>query len=92
MIFYFLAHPNLRLAIVSIMAFYILGKDNGLPINAAKTVYPSTTLTFWGLKLDTVLFEIRLPQDKLIYLKQQLAKLQNRRSVTLLDLQSILDN
>lgn len=66
------------------MTFYILAKDIGLPINDSKTVYPSTTLTFWGLELDTVLLEVRLPQDKLILLILQLAKLHNRRSVTLL--------
>lgn len=66
------------------MTFYILAKDIGLPINDSKTVYPSTTLTFLGLELDTVLFEVKLPQDKLIRLKLKLAKLHNRRSVTLL--------
>lgn len=66
------------------MTFYILAKDIGLPINDSKIVYPSTTLTFLGLELDTVLFEVRLPQDKLIRLILLLAKLHNRRSVTLL--------
>lgn len=63
-----------------LMAFYILAKQIGLPINASKTIFPSTT----------VLFEIRLPQERLIRLKQQLAKLQNGRSVTLLELQSLI--
>lgn len=88
--FLFLGPPQSSSCYSSLMAFYILAKDIGLPINASKTVYPSTTLTFLGLELDTVLFEIRLPQDKLIRLKQQLAKLQNRRSVTLLELQSLI--
>ena len=72
------------------MAFYILAQKIGLPINSKKTVYPTTTITFLGLELDTVMFEIRLPNDKLVNLKQQISKLQNRRSVTLVELQSLI--
>lgn len=88
--FLFLGPPQSSSCYSSLMAFYILAKYIGLPINASKTLYPSITLTFWGLELDTVLFEIRLPQDKLIRLKQQLAKPQNRRSVTLHEVQSLI--
>lgn len=42
------------------------------------------------MELDTVMFEIRLPNDKLVNLKQQISKLQNRRSVTLVELQSLI--
>ena len=73
------------------MAFYILAQKIGLPINSKKTVYPTTTITFLGLELDTVMFEIRLPNDKLVNLKQQISKLQNRRSVTLVELQSLIE-
>ena len=72
------------------MTFYILAQKIGLPINSKKTVYPTTTITFLGLELDTVMFEIRLPNDKLVNLKQQISKLQNRRSVTLVELQSLI--
>lgn len=48
------------------MSFYKLAQDIGLPIKPSKTVLPTKTLTFLGLELDTVKFEIRLPQDKLV--------------------------
>lgn len=47
--FLFLGPPHSSSCYSSLMAFYILANDIGLPINASKTVYPSTTLTFWGL-------------------------------------------
>lgn len=33
----------------SLLAFYVLAKDIGLPIKSEKTVYPTTTLTLLGL-------------------------------------------
>ena len=47
------------------------GLQIGLPIKADKTVFPTTTLTFLGLDLDSELMEIRLPLDKLGKLKDQ---------------------
>jgi hypothetical protein len=45
--------------------FLTMSKQIGLPIKADKTVFPTTTLTFLGLDLDSELMEIRLPLDKL---------------------------
>ena len=52
------------------MAFHVLDWNICLPIKYSITVYPSTPLTtFSGLELDTVKFEIRLPEDKLVNLR-----------------------
>ena len=72
------------------MAFHVLARDICLPIKSSKTVYPTTTLTFLGLELDTVKFEIRLPEDKLVTLRTEVQKLITQRSATLRQLQSLI--
>lgn len=72
------------------MSFYQLGQDIGLPIKSSKTVLPTPTLTFLGLELDTEKFEIRLPQDKLVSLREEVLKLKSQKSATLKQLQSLI--
>jgi hypothetical protein len=72
------------------MSFYQLAKDIHLPVKSSKTVYPTTSLIFLGLEIDTVLFEIRLPQDKLHDLRQEVQTLLLRKSATLKQLQSFI--
>lgn len=72
------------------MYFYKLAQDIGLPIKPSKTVLPTTTLTFLGLELDTVEFEIRLPEDKLVSLMVEVLKLKSQKSATLTQLQSLI--
>lgn len=72
------------------MAFYTLARDIGLPIKAEKTVYPTTTLTFLGLELDTLKFEVRLPPDKLESMKSEIRKFQNKTTASLQELQSLI--
>lgn len=43
-----------------------------------------------GLELDTLNFEIRLPQDKLTQLKLEIQKFKAKRSATLKELQSLI--
>lgn len=38
-----------------------MSEDIGIPIKVDKTVYPTTTLTFLGLEIDTFTMELRLP-------------------------------
>lgn len=64
--FSFIGPPNSSKCYSALMSFYKLAQDIGLPIKPSKTVLPTKTLTFLGLELDTVKFEIRLPQDKLV--------------------------
>jgi hypothetical protein len=61
--------PRSSVCYSALMSFYQLAQDIHLPVKSSKTVYPTTSLTFLGLEIDTVLFEIRLPQDKLLDLR-----------------------
>ncbi|XP_078333005.1 uncharacterized protein LOC144625574 [Crassostrea virginica] len=88
--FLFIGPPNASVCYSSLLAFYSLAKDLNLPIKSEKTVYPTTTLTFLGLELDTVKFEVRLPSDKLEELKSKIQSFQNKRTATLLQLQSLI--
>jgi hypothetical protein len=67
-----------------------MSKQMGLPIKADKTVFPTTTLTFLDLELDSELMEIRLPLDKLGKLKDQLNHFKFKKKATLRELQSLI--
>lgn len=70
--FLFIGAPSSPECYSSSLAFYVLAKDIGLPIKSEKTVYPTTILTFLGLELDTVQFQDRLPNGKLIQLQTEI--------------------
>ena len=61
----------------------------GIPIAPEKTVGASTTLAFAGIKLDTVLMEARLPQEKPNKCWELLSAFLRRRKVTLQEIQSL---
>lgn len=60
------------------------------PTVASKTIGPSQQIEFMGIVLDSVRMEARLPQDKLIRIKDLLGSFQKRRSVRLIELQSLI--
>ena len=60
------------------------------PVVASKTIGPSREIEFMGIILDSVHMEARLPQDKLIRINQLLDSFKNRRSVRLVELQSLI--
>ena len=44
-----------------------------VPVATEKTVSPKTCLTFLGIEVDTDQLEIRLPQDKLLRIKEMIS-------------------
>ena len=70
--------------------FLSLCEEIGVPIKTQKTVEPTTCITFLGLEIDSIEFEIRLPDDKLIKIKQTLMAAQNRKKINLKELQSLI--
>ena len=67
-----------------------LCRQAGLPLEPAKTVGPTTTLTFLGIEIDSVLLQIRLPQAKLVELKATLALWRDKTSTLKHDLLSLI--
>ncbi|XP_068698004.1 uncharacterized protein [Montipora foliosa] len=60
------------------------------PVVASKTMGPSQEIEFMGIVLDSVRMEARLPQDKLSRISVLLNSFKHRRSVRLVDLQSLI--
>jgi hypothetical protein len=55
----------------------------GIPIAPEKTCGPATTLTFAGIKLDSIKCEACLPRDKIEKCVQTIADVLHRKKVTL---------
>ena len=67
----------------------------GIPLALEKVEGPTTCLTFLGIVLDTHRMEIRLPDDKLERIRDEVARWQQRRSATkrqMLSLVSLLQH
>ena len=53
--------------------------DLHVPVSLPKPEGPSTTVSFFGILIDTVQMELRLPHDKLLHLKSLVVNLLGRR-------------
>ena len=71
-------------------AFLALANYINLPIKHSKTVFPSTCVTVYGIEIDTLSLEARLPHDKLVKAILLLENMLGHRSVSLKDLQKLL--
>ena len=60
------------------------------PVVASKTIGPSQVIEFMGIVLDSVHMVARLPQDKLAQINELLSSFKKRRSVHLVELQSLI--
>lgn len=65
-----------------------LFKDIGFPIKQSKRVIPCTSLTFWGIDLDSAVMEKRIPQDKFRKARHLIQTYKARKTVALQELQS----
>ena len=88
--FLFIGRPNSQECYDALASFHVLAKEINLPVKAEKTVLPTTTLTFMGLELDSLKFEIRLPEDKLQNLRETIEQFTRKRTATLRELQSLI--
>lgn len=88
--FLFVGPPDYGRCLSNLHQFLDLAKALGIPIKQEKTVLPTTTLTFVGIEIDSQLFEKRLPAEKLEKIGNLLSEFQNRKKVTLKELQSII--
>ena len=61
----------------------------GFQINWNKVVDPCTKLTFLGIEIDSVEMCLRLPHDKLVKVREELALFQKRKRASKKQLQSL---
>ena len=62
----------------------------GVPISRMKVEGPATVLSFLGILLDMVAFELKLPDDKLRRLKSLIQQWKSRKSCTKRELLSLI--
>ena len=84
--FIFMGPPDSPTCLHDLNRFLHLAHELSIPIKQEKTCLPSTVITVHGIELDTVHWQARLPADKLQKLKDAIADMRKRRSVTLLRL------
>ena len=61
----------------------------GVPMEESKLEGPTSCLTFLGIEVDTISLQLRLPQEKLLNLKELLSYNVLRKSMTKKDLQKL---
>ena len=71
-------------------AFLSFAHDMGIPISKQKTFGPLTTMTYLGIEIDSVSFEVRLPQDKLNQCREKLQEAIGSSKMTLRHIQSLI--
>lgn len=69
--------------------FSQLCDDLGVPLASNKTVGPTHVLVYLGLEIDTLEMCVRIPFDKLQFLRVLLLAYLDRKSITLKELQSL---
>ena len=62
----------------------------GVPIEPSKLEGPSQCLSFLGIEVDTVTLQLRLPQEKVLKLREKLQSCIHSRSLTKRDLQNLV--
>ena len=67
-----------------------LFSELGVPLEHSKLEGPSQCLTFLGIEVDTTAFQLRLPRDKMVRLREILTHSAKKRSLTKKELQSLV--
>ena len=88
--FLFLGEPNSQEAALCLETTVRTFQHLSIPIAAHKTEGPSTTLVFLGILIDTELFELRLPEEKLTRLQEAIKRWAGWKYCRRADLQSLL--
>lgn len=70
--------------------FLLICEKSGIPIKSEKTVLPTTVLTIYEIEIDSMALICRLPDLKLIKIRECLRLAKRKRTMTLKDLQSLI--
>ncbi|XP_021342872.1 uncharacterized protein LOC110443160 isoform X1 [Mizuhopecten yessoensis] len=88
--FLFVGPPDNPKCKQDLQSFLSLCGRLGVPIKADKTEGPTTIITIYGLEVDSIKMECRLPLEKLVKMRQALQNMQTRKKVLLKELQSLI--
>ena len=87
---YLLVAPSMQLCQQQLDLFLSLCTYLGIPIAPEKTCGPTTSLSFAGIELDSVLLEAHLPLDKIEKCVSLISEFCHRKKVTLREIQSLV--
>lgn len=87
---FFIAEASRRQCLSSFSTLLRVFMSIRAPVVASKTLGPSQVLEFMGIELDSTRMEARLPEDKLLRTRALLNSFTGRRSVRLIELQSLI--
>lgn len=88
--FFFLGRAASQKCLSDIRNFQNLCQILGVPLKESKIILPTTCLIIYGIEVDSVFMESRLPQDKLVNIRQLLARTVQRKKIQLKELQSLI--
>ena len=88
--FFFTGPPNSSKCTQDLNNFVAMCESVGIEIKHEKTVQPSTSLTIYGITVDSQNYTASLPSDKVIKTTSLLQKYRNKRTITLNELQSLI--
>lgn len=74
----------------TLQVFHQVCDQLGVPISPDKTVDPTTCLVFLGIEFDTISMQMRLPQVKLVELREKIQFCISAKKITLRELQSLI--
>ena len=87
--FIFVGSPGTYSCMQGIRAFVALCKYLRVPIKQSKTVYPTTTVSVYGIEIDTLAMTARLPKEKIDKAMLLIDRLLGLDSCCLRDLQQL---
>lgn len=88
--FFFIGPPNSDKCKRDLENFLALCERINIPVNMAKTFWPVTCITIYGIEVDSVEMVSRLPTDKLQKCRNLIGQFISRKKVTLRELQSLI--
>lgn len=88
--FFFVGPANSDKCRFSLHTFLDICRDIQIPIKQEKTTVPATCITIYGIEVDSLTMETRLPTDKIVKISNALQDIKNRKKVTLRELQSVI--
>ena len=88
--FLFLGSPHTKEAATAVQLALHIFNHVGVPVVAEKTEGPSTSITFLGIVIDTVSYQLQLPEEKVGRLLSILQHWRSRKSCTRSELESLL--
>ena len=88
--FLFVVPPKSNKCLQDLNAFLTLFPKIEISIKDEKTVLPTTVITIYGIEVDSIQMECRLPLDKIQKINNLLYKVQHKKKISLRKLQSLI--